>query len=542
MSAARGTAARTGLRHTVMLVGAVALTASACSGGSGSGQGADGNRQLADGRTFTQALTSDPGTLDPHMTVLAVALQADKYLYDSLLGLAPDGKPVAGLAEKWEATTTKAAFTLRPGITCANGTPLTAEDVAANINFVGDPANKSPMAGVTIVPGTKATADAATRTVTVTSGAPDAFLLRNAGSLAIVCPAGLKDRSLLAKGGAGTGMFTLTEAVPNDHYTLTRRKDYTWGPGEWKADQRGLPGKVVLRVIPNATTASNLLLSGELSAAAIYGPDQKRLTAQKLFHADYSLAAGQVFFNQAPGRVGKDEEVRRALAQALDLPKIGKVLTSGTGKPATGLVTAEPLACSGDAVTGNLPAYDVGAAKAALDAAGWRAGPDGVRVKDGKRLALTTVYPSQLGPTAAPTAELVQRTWKEIGADITLKPVDGPGISQVLFGTGDWDISLNPVGFALPSQGVPFLSGPKPPDGTNFAHLENAEYTAQIRKAAALTGEASCPAWLAAEKALIKDVDVVPYMDAVTPVFGKDARFEISEGSVVPSTIRMYAR
>lgn len=329
-----------------MLLGALALTVSACGGVSQSTQGRTAHQKLAEGRTFTQAIASDPGSLDPQMTVLSVAIQTDRYLYDSLLNVDAAGKPVTGLADKWRATTTKATFSLRRGITCADGSPLTAADVAANINFVGDPANKSPFAGVTIAPGTKATADNASRTVTLTSGAPDAFLLRNAGRLPMVCAAGLRDRSLLAKGGAGTGMFTVTEAVPNDHYTLTQRKDYTW-PGAWKTNQPGLPDKVVVRVVPNATTSANLLLSGGLNAAATVGPDKKRLSAQKLFHADYLAPMGELFFNEAPGRAGRDERVRRALVQALDLTQLGKVLTSGTGTPATGMVTAEPRACTG---------------------------------------------------------------------------------------------------------------------------------------------------------------------------------------------------
>ncbi|WP_405484153.1 hypothetical protein [Streptomyces sp. NBC_00009] len=77
------------------------------------------------------------------MTVLSVAIQTDRYLYDSLLNVDSARKPVTGLADKWRATTTKATFSLRRGIICADGSPLTAADVAANINFVGDPA-KSP--------------------------------------------------------------------------------------------------------------------------------------------------------------------------------------------------------------------------------------------------------------------------------------------------------------------------------------------------------------------------------------------------------------
>ncbi|MFE7566591.1 ABC transporter substrate-binding protein [Streptomyces sp. NPDC057539] len=531
-------------RRAALLVGtvtAVALTTSACSAGGQSGQDRTANGKPVNGKTFTQAIASDPGTLDPHMAVIAVALQVDRYLYDPLLHLDPDGKPVAGLAEKWTATTDKATFTLRSGITCADGSPLTAKDVAANINFVGDPANNSPIAGVNITPGTKATADDATRTVTLTSGAPDAFLLRNAGSLPIVCAAGLKDRSLLAKGGAGTGMFSLTDAVPNDHYTLTRRKDYTWGPGEWKKDQPGLPERAIIRVIPNASTASNLLLSGELNAAEIYGPDKKRLSARKLFHIDYLSVMGEMFFNQAEGRVSADGGVRRALVQSLDLAKIGKVLTGGDGEPATGMVTAEPKSCTGDSVTGNLPAYDPAAAKSALDAAGWRTGPDGVRARDGKRLALDVIYGSQFGPTAAPTAELVQKTWKDIGVDVALKSADSSSVSRALFDTGDWDVSMNPVGSALPSQVVAFLSGPKPPQGTNFAHIDNATYEAKAREAMTKTGEASCPDWLAAETALVKEVDAVPYMNSVNSYFGNGARFELSQNSITPTSIRMYS-
>ncbi|MFI5589408.1 ABC transporter substrate-binding protein [Amycolatopsis sp. NPDC051758] len=526
-------------RTAVVLLGVLALATTAC-GGSGSGSGA-GDGTPVDGKTFSLGVGSDPGSLDPHMTVLSVAIQVDRFLYDSLLNVDGDGKPVAGLAAKWEASTTTASFTLRPGLTCADGSPLTAADVAANLNFIGDPANKSPIAGLYVAPGTKATADAAAGTITVTSGKPDAFLARNIGGVPIACAKGLADRKLLAKGDSGTGMFTVSESVPNDHYTFTRRKDYTWGPGDWKAEP-GLPDKVVVRVIPNTTTATNLLLSGELSAAQINGPDRQRLEARKLFHGDFTAPMGEVFYNQATGRPGQDEAVRRALTQALDLPQLGKVLTSGAGKPSKGMITNEPKVCPGDTVTGNLPAHDPAAAAAALDAAGWKAGPDGVRAKGGKKLALTVLYGTQLGPTMAPTAELVQQTWKSLGADVTLKAVDSPGLSQALFGTGEWEVSLGPVGFSLPSQLVPFVSGPAAPDGTNFAHISNPGYDQGAQQAASKAGDASCADWTAAETALVKRVDAVPYFDSVVPTYASGAKFEISQGSVTPASIRMYAK
>lgn len=505
------------MRTAAVVLVAATLAVSAC------GTQESGATSTVDGRTFTMAISSDPGNLDPHLTVLSVAIQLDRFLYDTLLTLGSDGQPAAGLAEKWSATTTEASFTLRGGITCQDGSPLTAGDVAANINFVSDPANKSPYVGLAIAAGTKATADDAARTVKLTGGAPDAFLLRNVGELPMLCGKGVRDRSLAAKGEAGTGMFTMTEAVPNDHYTLTRRKDYTRG----STDQHGLPDKVVVRVMPNPTTAANLLLSGELNAAAMTGPDRQRLDARKLFHADFVAPIGELFFNEGNGHPGRDEAVRRALVQSLDLAQLGKVLTNGTGKQSQGMVTAEPRACSGDTVAGNLPTHDVTAAKSALD---------------GKRLALTVIYATQGGPTMAAAAELLQQQWKSIGIDVTLKGVDSPGLSQVLFGTGEWDVSMGPITVALPSQLVPFLSGPTPPNGTNFGHIGNTEFDTLTRQASAMSGAASCQTWTAAETALIKHVDVVPHTDSVVPFYGSGAKFEVNLGIITPSSIRMYSR
>ena len=46
------------------------------------------------------------------------------------------------------------------------------------------------------------------------------------------------------------------------------------------------------------------------------------------------------------------------------------IASSGTGRPASGLVL-DPRPCKGDSVTGHVPAFDVAAATAALDAAGY---------------------------------------------------------------------------------------------------------------------------------------------------------------------------
>ncbi len=520
----------------ITAAGALSMTMVACSGSAPKPNGGE----LANGKTFTMTLSADPGSLDPHFLSNSITQQATRFLYDSLLNLDPDGKLVSGLAQSWEGTTTTVTYTLRKGITCSNGTPLTPEIVAANINFVGDPANNSTRTGIYVPPGATATADAAAETVTVTSATPEPFLARNVGGLPIVCASGSKDRSILSQGSDGTGMYTVSEVAPGDHYTLTRRKDYAWGPGDWKKEQEGLPDKVVLKVIANETTAANLLLSGEVNATTIIGPDKQRLQNKKAFQRDLVTPLGQLWFNQKPGSPGSDETVRRALTQALKLDELGQVVTSGSGKPATGLIAPLLSPCKQDTLTGRLPQYDLEAAKSALDAAGWKAGENGVRSKNGTALKMEFFYPSTLGPTFAAGAELVKEVWSGIGVDVQLRPVtDAEGSSLILGGQGGWGAAFVPIGVSLPNELTPNVSGPTPPDGTNFAYINNAGYVENARKAAAATGEEGCQDWAAAEQQLFDHVDVVPFVNSATPTFAMGATFEMADGQLAPSSVRM---
>src|SRR5215475_8333915 len=116
---------------TTIAVGGLALTLAACGSSSGNG-GSSGGQQFADGKTFTLVLGADPGNLDPHLTSLSVTLEVDRFLYDSLVNIDPSGNLVPGLAASFEGTTTTAKYVLRKGVTCSDGTPLTASVVADN--------------------------------------------------------------------------------------------------------------------------------------------------------------------------------------------------------------------------------------------------------------------------------------------------------------------------------------------------------------------------------------------------------------------------
>jgi ABC-type transport system substrate-binding protein len=90
--------------------------------------GRRGRAAVASGGTLTYAVDQDPGALDPHMTVLSVTREMAKFAYDTLVYTDEDGETVPGLAEAWEVEGNALTYTLREGVTCADGSPLTASD------------------------------------------------------------------------------------------------------------------------------------------------------------------------------------------------------------------------------------------------------------------------------------------------------------------------------------------------------------------------------------------------------------------------------
>ena len=191
-------------------------------------------------------------------------------------------------------------------------------------------------------------------------------MLNGLASLPMVCEAGMEDRESLAAATGGTGPYELTEAVPGEQYTYQIRDGYTWGPNGATTAEKGMPATVVMKIVANEGTRANLILSGDLNAAQVLGPDVDRLDKAGLFAAETPVLLGEQWYNHADGHATSDPAVRMALTQALDLAELQSVLTADKGTPATTLAVLEPVACPGDSVSGALPAQDVEAAKAAL--------------------------------------------------------------------------------------------------------------------------------------------------------------------------------
>jgi peptide/nickel transport system substrate-binding protein len=528
------------MRRTPMLVVPLVLAGLVACSGSPNGSSSDAG--YAAGGTFTMAFAIDlGGGFDPYRSTQGVLTALNGLAYDSLVNQRPDGTFVSGLAEKWEADARTATFTLRKGVTCSDGTPLTAGQIADDVNYVSDPKNESPQYGVNTpaIPLT-ATGDDASGTVKVTVHKPYGFLLHTIGRLPIVCAKGFKDPSTLKTTSSGTGPFVLTKMVPGQSYTFSVRKDYTWGPDGASTSAPGTPATVVVKIITNETTAANLLLSGELNLSKVTGADAGRIRERGLASLKQLTAAAWLSFNQRGGRPTGDERVRRALVSALDHDEVVKVSTAGAGVAAKGLTAVEPRACTDDTVTGQLPQHDLAAAEAALDEAGWLKGPDGIRRRDGKTLDIDLHYGQAKSPLDKPTAELLSQKWKALGVKVKLTADSAASGVEALYETSNWDVYLQGFGFQLPSQMVPYLSGEAPPKGVNQGGIDNKQYNQLAAKAEGMVPDQGCAYWKQAEQAILRTVGVAPLSNRPEHWFLNKAEAELrTNDTVVPTSIRI---
>lgn len=513
------------------VVGVTALALTGCAGG---GDGAGGGAV----EKATIAIAADPGSLNPITNATQAGQEVSAYLYETLMSFA-HGKDAEGLlAESWTESTTEVSFVLKEGIVCTDGSELTASDVKASFDYAADPETASPYSGVYFpAEGLTVEADDASRTVTFTSAQPQSFLLSNIGQMPVVCAAGVEDPASLDTTPVGTGIYTLEDSSPGQTYTLALRDDYTWGPGDVTSDTEGLPKTVELEVVDTEPTRANMLLSSEINVAEVGGTDRDRLESGDLFTIDVPARPGLMFFNQSEGRPTNDLLVREGIAGGIDRDEVASVSTGGRGELMTSLVSSFTAVCVGADATTSLIGFDADAAAASLDEAGWTVGADGVREKDGAKLELTFVYPSTEAQSVVAGIELIQQQLGEIGIEVT--PAPSSSYTDVIFQGGDWDLIWAPISTTLPSTWAGILSGPFPPEGGNWTYNTNQEFFDLTAEAQQLAGEDSCDAWTAAQASAIGNLEVMPFAESTSTLYGAGVEFEVTtNGLLIPTSLR----
>jgi peptide/nickel transport system substrate-binding protein len=266
--------------------------------------------------TFTFGLDGDVHGLEPAFAYDSATLPVVSQISEGLLAFDVEGALQPLLAERWEQPDPLTyVYHLREGVTFHDGTTMTSADVLASIARVRDPEIASPVAWMYDAVDTVAAPD--DLTVTITLNEPSA-LFRYVPAVSagyVVSQAAIEQNGMeLTRNPVGTGPYRFVRWDAGSQVVLEKHADY-WQAGKPYFDQ------VVFKVVPEGTTRTAGLKTGELDAVAIIPADQiasvtglANVTMQEV--VSFGVYTIAMRTDQPPF---DDAKVRAAVSHALDV-------------------------------------------------------------------------------------------------------------------------------------------------------------------------------------------------------------------------------
>lgn len=414
------------------------------------------------GGIFIQGSGSDISTINPLLSSDTTSGAVIAMIFEPLFTTNPDTlEPVGRLAEAWQITNEGLTWTirLREGITWQDGEPFTAADVKFTYDLYMNPDGNSPRVSdlQTKIESIEVVDDL---TVAFTLKLPNADFALDVANYGIiaqhiwqdVAPADIQndpgstgqDPSRVV----GTGPFMLQEWVVEDRTVLVPNENY-WGGAPY-LDQW------ILRVTGDSTATLQALQTGDIdwgtvpqaSVSDLDGTDVQVISYPTL---NFTFYGGNLDTEKTT--LFQDVEVRQALLYALDREAMLDAILFGYGEVAVGTMPTLSWAYNPDGIEMTYP-YDPDMANQLLDEAGWAIGDDGVRAKEGQRLAfeMFTTASNEIYPQYLVT---FQEFWREIGIEMTPRPEPFPALVERITETFDFEAFL--IGFswgATPGQEI----------------------------------------------------------------------------------------
>lgn len=382
--------------------------------------------------TVVAGISEPQGIFNPYFFVNGWDENVTNVIFSRLIDWDSHGNLVPGLAESWTVSPDGKTYTikLRPNLQFSDGSPLSAEDVAFTLSVLYDPKYDGDIdiTQANILGGTEYKAGKADSvsglkvidplTLQVTTTQPGATTLSKIGGPVLSKAYYGKEyqrgnldylRTLHGK-PLGNGPYVYEKYIPGQEIRFHANTHF----------YRGTPPtpRFIYR-ITNPSTNFQLFQTGETDYDAFTSRPDDIEQLQLLGFANINLYGSsdysQVEFNVRRPAL-QDAKVRQALIYGLDRQKLIDVVYQGYGKVAIEPIAPISWAYNPEGV--NPYKYDKAQAEKLLDEAGWKPGPDGIRVKDGKRLELTLLASKKvLNDALIPIAK---ENWKQIG--VVLKP------------------------------------------------------------------------------------------------------------------------
>lgn len=391
-------------------------------------------------------------------------------------------------------------YRLRDGVTWSDGEPFTADDVVFSFEIYKNPESTTALGTAYELIEAVEALDPLTVQVTMSDINPGYLTLWD--SEGPVQPkhkfesSAVTQEHPLARMPLGTGPFVFTDWKTGDAIALERNPNFR-EPGQPYLDG------VTIKITPEKESAIASFIAGEFDTIYfIVTGDLPTLTQAQEEGAGVVVQLQEgpshvewLWLNLSDGGdpskphpVLGDPAIREAMDQGIDRQTIIDQVLGGFGYQVGSFIY------SGWA-TVDIPAatYDPEQAKSLLDEAGWVAGGDGIREKDGVRASLR--YQTIAGDqTRELYQQVVQQNMKDIGIELTIENVP----SNSIFGTweeggiymrGDYDILMSRAGYFVdPDQWArDFTSSQIPsddnPSGFNRVRYQSPEFDAAVAEA-----------------------------------------------------------
>ncbi len=467
-------------------------------------------------------IETSPNNLDLRVGTDAQSERVGGLLFDALAKKDAHFELQPWLAERWEQPDARTwVFHLRDGVRFTDGRPLEAEDVAWTIRSMTDGTLVTAKGGAFAAVERVDVPDRLS--VVVRLKRPDAGLLFNmSDGLFGVVPRGAGREFGLHP--VGSGPFRFVSAVQDKEVVVERNHEY-WadrisGPaaslsgalppndGAARKEVRGhLVEHLRFAVVPDAITTALELKKGSADA-------ESNVITLDMVHAlrdapglvtetGPSSVAIYMTFNVTDPLL-QDKRVRQAVACALDRQAIIDALWRGKARLANSLLPPGHWARAADAEMASYP-HDVARAEALLEAAGLKAGRNGVRL----RLTIKT----STDETTRLMATVMQAQLRAAGIDLQIRSAE--------FGTFYADVTKGAFQiYALRWIGVnedpdifryAFQTAMMPPKGGNRGHFANARVDALLAEAGSATKrEERRRDYVAVQQILADELPVLP--------------------------------
>ncbi len=372
---------------------AVVIAAVLCSGFLAGCSEKPASTQAVQKEVLNYASTKDIRIINPHL--YSGEMSAQNMVFEGLTKN-EGGKVVPALAESWKISDDGMEYTflLRKGVTFTDGSPLNAKAVKQNIDaVVGNLQRHAWLNLVNEIKDTVAVDEHTFKLVLKHPYYPTLVELGLTRPFRFISPKCFVNDT--TKDGVscyiGTGPWVLSEHVKDQNATFTQNAGY-WG-------EKTKLKSVKWKVMPDPQTILLALQNGEVDL--LFGADgdqidldsYKKLQEKGAYKTYLSepVASRAILIN-SKSAITQDIKIRQAIMHAVNKENIIKGILNGSEDQADTLLSKRVPYANIELKTISM---NQETAKQLLDEAGWKAGADGVREKDGKKLEIMFSYNSK---------------------------------------------------------------------------------------------------------------------------------------------------